>query len=288
MNNDFYVYIYWRLDTNEPFYIGMGHGDRWRWIWQRGAHFTNIINKHSVVVEIIKDNLTQEQALDIECWLINELVFEYGFSIDIPNNRSSEKGYHLVNCTWGGEGSSGINPFENKTEEEMEEIKRKISEGNKGRIFTDEHKRKLSESNKGKIVSEETKKKLKEVNKGEKHWNYGKHHSEETKKKMSENHADVSGKNNPNYGKGDRIRGKNNPGAKAVICLTTNTIFYTTKEGAEYYGITPSAITICCKGCRYSNGKEFKVKSAGKLPDGTLLKWMYLNKFLEKCKYILL
>lgn len=26
-NNKYYVYIYYRLDTNEPFYVGKGHGD---------------------------------------------------------------------------------------------------------------------------------------------------------------------------------------------------------------------------------------------------------------------
>ena len=87
MKNNFYVYIYWRLDTNEPFYIGKGHGDRWKDTCDRNDHFNNILKKIPVMVEIFKDNLTEEQSLDIECWLINELVFKYGFSIDIPNNR---------------------------------------------------------------------------------------------------------------------------------------------------------------------------------------------------------
>lgn len=36
---------------------------------------------------------------------------------------------------------------------------------------------------------------------GNKNGMYGKSHSEETKRKLSQNHADMSGKNNPNYGK---------------------------------------------------------------------------------------
>lgn len=116
--NDYYVYIYYRLDTNEPFYVGKGKGRRWRRIdgKQRGKHFKNIANKYFVVCEIFKDNLTEEEAHGIECFLIDELVFEYGFSIDIPNNRSVEKGCHLVNTTWGGEGCSGFVPSE-KTKE---------------------------------------------------------------------------------------------------------------------------------------------------------------------------
>lgn len=38
--------------------------------------------------------------------------------------------------------------------------------------------------------------------KGENHPLYGKGHSEESRRKISDNHADVSGKKNPNYGKG--------------------------------------------------------------------------------------
>lgn len=56
-----------------------------------------------------------------------------------------------------------------------EETKLKISCLHKGRKLTIKHKRKLSESNKNKIVSEKT------------------------KNLMKENHADFSGKNNPNW-----------------------------------------------------------------------------------------
>lgn len=73
-------------------------------------------------------------------------------------------------------------------------------------------------SNLGVGFSEETKKKLSKSRSGKNNPMWGKHHIEESKKKMSEallgrkvseetkqkiskNHADVSGKNNPNYGK---------------------------------------------------------------------------------------
>jgi hypothetical protein len=92
----------------------------------------NTIRKASVAVEIIKDGLSKEQALDIECWVINELVFKYGFSIDIPKNRSSITNYNLANMTWGGDGSSGMNPYEYKTEEEMKMISAKKRESKLG------------------------------------------------------------------------------------------------------------------------------------------------------------
>ena len=95
--------------------------------------------------------------------------------------------------------------------------------------------------------SEETKKILSETHKG-------KVHSEETKNKISENHADFSGKNNPT--------------AKSVICLTTKRIFYTAKEGAEYYNCCYSGVSVCCKG---------RQKYCGKLSNGTKLVWRYIE-----------
>lgn len=129
MAKDYYVYIYYRLDTNEPFYVGKGKDDRWKRTdgKHRSKHFKNIMNKYPIVCEIVKDNLTEEQALGIECLLIHELVFEYGYSIDILNNGSIEKGCHLVNATWGGDGVSIGNMRAYKTDEELKEIDKKIS-----------------------------------------------------------------------------------------------------------------------------------------------------------------
>ena len=61
MNNDYYVYIYWRLDTNEPLYVGKGKGRRWKRL-NRNKHFNRIINKYPVSVTIEKDNLTENEA----------------------------------------------------------------------------------------------------------------------------------------------------------------------------------------------------------------------------------
>lgn len=51
----------------------------------------------------------------------------------------------------------------------------------------------------GKDVELNTRKKISIANKGKIPWMKGKSHTEETKKRMHENHADVSGKNNPMY-----------------------------------------------------------------------------------------
>lgn len=59
---------------------------------------------------------------------------------------------------------------------------------------------------------------------------------------------------------------------KMVVCITTGKIFDYIKDGANYYGFHPMGITSQLKG---------KSKTAGKLPDGTPLKWMYYSDFLN-------
>ena len=152
MNNDFYVYIYWRLDINEPFYIGKGHGDRWRQIntYHRNKHFINIKNKHRIMCEIIKDNLTEDEAFYWEEFIIALLVFEYGFSIEVKGCNSDNHYCHLVNQTWGGDGTSGMNPYENKTEEEMAiigEKKRSCKLGDKNPMWNKSPRDFMSEEN---------------------------------------------------------------------------------------------------------------------------------------------
>ena len=250
---DYYVYIYYRLDTNEPFYVGMGHGYRWRELRNRNQHFKNIVNKYLFVVEIVKENLTQFEAFYWEEKIIEILVFEYGFSIDIKNNRSSEKGYHLVNMTWGGEGTSGTEPW-NKGKKMSEEFRNKISEQTKGennpnygKHWTEEWKKRHSEKMKGKMI-------------GELNPFYGKRHSEESREKMSRNHAN--------------FKGGNSTLAKRIVCLNTLEIFNSISEASEKYG-NRTGITSCCKGI---------YNSSGTLEDFTPLVWRYYDDYLKMTK----
>lgn len=102
------------------------------------------------------------------------------------------------------------------------------------------------ESSSGYKHTEEAKQKMSEARKGRSHPMCGKHHTEETKKKLSE---------------------ANKLNARSVICLTTNKIFLSTREGARYYNICNAHISSCCKGDR---------KSAGKY-NGQKLLWKYVN-----------
>ena len=126
--------------------------------------------------------------------------------------------------------------------------------GEHGR-HSEESKRKISEAKKGKQLSEEHKQKISESHKGYRH-------SEETKQKMSEAQN-----------------------SKTVICLTTKQVYYGTHEAGRATGINSSHISEVCRG----NGKR---KSAGKLPDGTKLKWKFVKdlpkpKVSEEIKQLL-
>ena len=111
----------------------------------------------------------------------------------------------LRNQTDGGDGCSGIIPW-NKGKVLLDE-KYKSGRKNKGRklTFTEEHTRNMSTSNKGKPKSEEHKRKLSEAGKGNEPWNKGldkndprvaeyanklkgKEFSEEHRQKLSESH----------------------------------------------------------------------------------------------------
>jgi len=95
-DNIYYVYEWIRLDTNEPFYVGKGKGDRWCRRNSRSKHFLNIYNKVETVVNILHENLSENEAHEYECWYINEYRFTYG--------------YNLCNKTDGGDGVSGYKP----------------------------------------------------------------------------------------------------------------------------------------------------------------------------------
>ena len=159
-NREFYVYVHIRLDNNTVFYVGKGTGNR-AYEMHRNPHHDNICKECGYKVVIIKNNLTESQAFRLESKMIKYYVITLGYGIDIVgHNDYDHKLPHLTNCTFGGEGTSGFkfseeskrkksesmkgkmvgekhpmwgkNPYANKTEEEMEEIRKKMSEAVSG------------------------------------------------------------------------------------------------------------------------------------------------------------
>lgn len=106
--NDYYVYEHIRLDNNTCFYIGKGHGKRCN-NKSRNEHHDRIVNKVGMKVKIIKDNLSEDEAYQLERELICHYVFDLKYGIDIIgyNNNPNENG-HLTNHTFGGDGSYGM------------------------------------------------------------------------------------------------------------------------------------------------------------------------------------
>lgn len=136
------------------------------------------------------------------------------------------------NLTKGGEGHNGYSPSK-ETRKKLSEVHKGKEPWNKGKtnIFSDETRRKISENNKNRHLSDESKKKISEAHKG-------------------------------------KNVGKNNGKAKAVICITTMTIFDCISQGALFYNLKNTNISKCCRG---------KTKFCGKLSDGTKLVWRYLT-----------
>ena len=138
------VYRHRRIDTNEIFYIGMGSEKQTRRVHGRNIFWKNIVNKTKYTIEIIAENLTWEDACELECLLISE----YG-------RRNLNQGF-LVNLTNGGDGSKGTSP--------SKETRIKIGNFHKGNKHSIEHRLKISSSKKGKTMSSDNHKSKKVIN----------------------------------------------------------------------------------------------------------------------------
>ena len=107
------VYRHRRNDTNEIFYIGIGKTiKRASSKRNRNIYWNRIVNKYSYSIEIIANELTYEDACELEVFLISE----YGRK-DLGTGL-------LVNMTDGGEGIKGF--------KHSEEFKEKMKTSNNG------------------------------------------------------------------------------------------------------------------------------------------------------------
>jgi len=118
------IYRHIRLDTNTTFYIGIGDPKRRPYTKsKRNTYWNNIINKTGYEVQILKSDLTWNDACELEILLISY----YG--------RHNNKTGTLCNMTNGGDGCVG-------------------------QVFSKEHRAKISKAGKGKIISLENKENL--------------------------------------------------------------------------------------------------------------------------------
>lgn len=219
-------YIYMLIDKrNGKKYIGK-HNGSYKYYWSSGIIPNKISNKYGKDIFeriILEDNIDNEVLNDKE-----------KFYIDHYNTVN--EGYNLTNGGDGGDWTVG------KTEEELLEIGKKISERQLGRVFSEETRYRMSESGKVKHFTEEHKIKISESLKGI----TGRTHTEETKKKLSELKKGVP---NPNHSK---FMMENNPRARKV---SINGIIYKTiKEASEKLGMARHLV----KNRLNSKKKEYK------------------------------
>lgn len=139
----FYVYAIFD-QLGEPRYIGKGYG------YRLSTHRTNSHNKRlqrlfddakgELPVVVIRDDLSEEDAFDLECRLIA-----------VIGRKDMGRG-PLFNRTDGGDGSSGSIRSRAAIESHRakmigrvvsEETRRRIGEAHKGRQFSPEHRQKL-------------------------------------------------------------------------------------------------------------------------------------------------
>lgn len=168
----YYVYLYKDPETHEPFYVGKGKWDNKRHMdhlyeaerYEITKKTSNRIKTFKIlslmkrglfpVIEIVKKDLTDEEAYDLEC----QLIRKYGKKID------------------------DVGPLTN-----IQDDARPPSW--KGRVKSEEHRRKLSEAHKGKTLSDATKKKIIDTKKRRGNLRagmLGKKHKESTKLLISE------------------------------------------------------------------------------------------------------
>lgn len=147
--NDKLIYFHINKTTKEIFYVGIGNEKRPHRIHGRSEWWNRIVNKYGYEIQIVKDNLTWEQAQVLEIFWIKTI------------GRKDLNEGSLVNMTNGGDGACSNLP--------------KIP-WNKGKTLSKEHKEKLSNATSN--LSDETRAKLSKAQKGRKY-------SDEAKIKMS-------------------------------------------------------------------------------------------------------
>lgn len=217
--NNFYVYLHYRKDTLQPFYVGKGSGRRIDSKKSRNKYWHNIVNKHGLFAQIMESNLTEEQAFEREMFYISILGKE-----------------NLCNMTDGGDGTSGY--------KHSDEAKNKLREKNIGKKQSDETKTKRSVAltgKKRKSPSDKIKKQISDALKGKNSPFYG--------KKGIESH--MFGRKLPEEVKQKIGRsGVENKSSKKVININTNEIFDCIKEAAQKNNILTNNLARYLRGER--------------------------------------
>ena len=125
----FYVYRHIRLDSNTPFYVGKGRGNRAFSKSGRNKYWKSIVNKNDYKIEIIKYFNNEETAFLFEEHLIKLYKI---FSNCEANIAIGGRGGKAGIPSWN-KGTKGTSYYTNKSKEEIKSIKEKKSKSMKGK-----------------------------------------------------------------------------------------------------------------------------------------------------------
>lgn len=135
---------------------------------------------------------------------------------------------HGYNLTSGGEMTSGYR-YSQETRKKQSEMRKGQQVGERNPMYGKQH-------------AEESKKLMSKRKKGKRSSFYGKHFSEESKQKQRDNHI-------------GKFTGKDNPHAKAVMCVETGEIFPTLTEASRKTGVHLCSISMAINGTYKTAGK---------------------------------
>ena len=245
-SREYYVYIWYIVDTDEVFYVGKGKGRRYKQTSNRNKFFTNMYKSHNCDVKKIYENLTESEAFQKE----RETVKWY---------RENTK-FRLTNQTEGGEGSSGQNP--------PQEYRDKQSKIHREQWQDEEFREKMlairTDEN-GPYKSQEFREKIAQLVQGESNPNYGNYWTDEMKQHLSE----VRKANGLSAN-------ENNSRATKVICVETGEVFNCIKFAMQKYNIRwEGSMTVALKHpVRTAGGQHWVLYSEEYLDDDYRLNYL--------------
>jgi hypothetical protein len=220
-----HVYRHIRLDTNQPFYIGIGLDDIPKRAYEtrsrRSEWWNRIANKHGYEVHILFENVSIDFAKEKE----KEFISLYG-RINLGTGT-------LCNLTNGGDGITGWEP----TSETLEKMRAAQKNKNVDYLMHPDVIAKRAQSNTGKKRTPEQCERLAAWQRGVKK---PKGLIEKIKKtKLLPENIEKS---------------RNQINCKKVICINNNTVYRSAAEASRQLGVNRSAISMCCSGVRKTAG----------------------------------